>query len=123
MGLCTGSAATWGATQQAYQFVSAVTGAYTEVTSAGYARVSLTGITLTQGTDANVWTCTSPISFGSAITLSAASAFVYTTLIGSGDSSYPVVAIIDFGTTVVSTGGPWQYTVDPTDGIAFWTET
>jgi hypothetical protein len=122
MGLCTGSAATWGATQQAYQFVSAVTAAYTEVTSSGYARVSLTGITLTQNTDANVWTCTSPVSFGSAITLSAASAFVYTTLTGSADSSYPVIAIIDFGQTVASTAGPWTYTVDPVNGLAFFTE-
>ena len=122
MGLCTGSAATWGATQQAYQFVSSVTGAYTEVTSGGYARVSLTGITLTQGTDSNVWTCTSPISFGSSITLSAASAFVYTTLIGSADASWPVIAIIDFGGTVSSSSGPWTYTVDPVNGLAVWVE-
>jgi hypothetical protein len=122
MGLCTASAATWGATQQAYQFVSAVTGAYTEVTSGGYARQSLTGITLTQGTDSNVWTCTSPVSFGSSITLSAASAFIYTTLIGSGDSSYPVIAIIDFGGTVSSSAGPWTYTVDPVNGLVVWAE-
>ena len=122
MGLCTGSAATWGATQQAYQFVSSVTAAYTEVTSGGYARQSLTGITLTQGTDSNVWTCTSPISFGSSITLSAASAFVYTTLIGSADSSYPVISIIDFGGTVSSSSGPWTYTVDPVNGLAVWQE-
>lgn len=122
MGLCTTSAATWGATQQAYEFVSAVTGAYTEVSSGGYARVSLTSITLTQGTDANVWTCSSPISFGSDITLSAASAFVYTTLIGSGDSSYPVICIIDFGTTVTSSSGAWTYTVDAVNGLAYWSE-
>jgi hypothetical protein len=122
MGLCTGPAATWGSTQQAYQYVSAVTGAYTEVTSSGYARQSLTSITLTKGTDSNVWTCASPVSFGSSITLSAASAFVYTTLIGSGDSSYPVIAIIDFGGTVTSTAGPWTYTVDPTNGLAYFSE-
>ena len=85
--------------------------------------MSLTGITLTQNTDSNVWTCTSPISFGSSITLSAASGFVYTTLIGSGDSTYPVLCIIDFGSTIASTAGPWTYTPDPTNGLAFWTET
>lgn len=122
MGLLVNPAATWGATQQAYQFVSAVTAAYTEVTSSGYGRQSLTGITLTQGTDDNVWTCTSPVSFGSSITLSAAAAFVYTTLIGSGDSSYPVVSIIDFGETVTSSGGAWTYTIDPVNGLAYWTE-
>ena len=122
MGLCTASAATWGATQQAYQFVSSITAAYTEVSSGGYARQSLTGITLTQGTDSNVWTCTSPISFGASITLSAASAFVYTTLIGSADASYPVISIIDFGGTVSSSAGPWTYTVDPVNGLAVWQE-
>jgi hypothetical protein len=122
IGLCTSSAATWGATQQAYQFVSSVTAAYTEVSSGGYARQSLTGITLTQGTDNNVWTCTSPISFGSSITLSAASAFVYTTLIGSADASYPVIAIIDFGGTVSSSAGPWTYTVDAVNGLVYWSE-
>ena len=122
MGLCTASAATWGATQQAYKFVSDITGAYTEVASGGYARQSLTGITLTQNTDSNVWTCTSPISFVASITLSAASAFVYTTLIGSADASFPVIAIIDFGTTVSSAAGPWTYTVDPANGLAVWQE-
>lgn len=123
IGLCTSAAATWGATQQAYQFVSTVTGAYTEVSSGGYARQSLTSITLTQGTDKNVWTCASPISFGSSITLSAASAFVYTTLIGSGDSSFPVIAVIDFGGTFSSTSSLWEYTVNATNGLAYWTET
>jgi hypothetical protein len=123
MGLCTGSAATWGATQQAYQFVSQVTAAYTEVTSGGYARQALTGITLTQNTDSNVWTCTSPVSFGSSITLSAASAFVFTKLIGSADASWPVISIIDFGGTVSSSATPWTYTVDPVNGLAYWTET
>ena len=122
IGLCTASAATWGATQQAYQFVSSITAAYTEVSSGGYARQSLTGITLTQGTDSNVWTCTSPISFGASITLSAASAFVYTTLIGSADASYPVISIIDFGGTVSSSAGPWTYTVDPVNGLVVWSE-
>jgi len=122
MGLCTSAAATWGATQQAYKFVSDITGAYTEVVTSGYARVSLTGITLTQNTDSNVWTCTSPISFGSSITLAAASAFVYTTLIGSADASYPVITIIDFGQTVTSTAGSWTFTVDPANGLAYWSE-
>lgn len=123
MGLCTASSATWGSTQQAFQFVSDVTGAYTEVTSAGYARVSLTTLSQTRTTNKIVWTCTSPISFGSTITLSAATAFIYTTLVGSADASFPVVAIIDFGGTVSSVAGLWEYTVDATNGLAFWTAT
>lgn len=122
MGLLVNTAATWGGTQQAYQFVADVTGAYTEVTSGGYARVALAGITMTQNTDSNVWTCTSPISFGSSITLAAAAAFVFTKEIGSADASWPVISIIDFGGTVTSTAGAWTYTVDPTNGLAYWTE-
>jgi hypothetical protein len=122
MGLCTSAAATWGATQWAYQFVSSITGAYTEVSTGGYARVSLASLAVGTGTTAQYekWTCTSPISFGSTITLAAASGFIYTTLVGSADASYPVVAIIDFGQTVTSTAGNWTYTIDPTYGLASW---
>lgn len=117
MGLCTAAAATWGATQEAYQYVSDVVAAYTEVTSGSYARQTLSGLTLTR-TGANVvWTCTSPVSFGSSITLSAASGFVYDASVGSGDSSYPVIGIIDFGGTVTSSSGAWTYTVDPVNGL------
>jgi hypothetical protein len=124
MGLCTAAASTWGATQQAYKFVSDITTAYTEVSSGGYARVDFsTAVTLTQNTDSNVWTASSPISFGTNITLSAASGFVFTKLIGSGDSTYPVLAIIDFGGTVASTSGAWSFTPDAVNGLIYWTET
>lgn len=123
MGLLTTAAATWGATQEAYNFVSDVTGAYTEVSSSGYARVSLTSLALTETTAPPTmkWACASPISFGSSITLSALSGFIYTTLTGSADASYPVLAIIDFNATVASTAGAWTYTVDPTNGLALFT--
>jgi hypothetical protein len=122
-GLCTGSAATWGSTQEAYQYVSAITGAYTECTSSGYARVTLTTLTLTITGNKEVWTCTSPapISWGTTITLSAASMFVYDNTVGSGDSTHPVIAIIDFGGTVASTSGAYTFTVDPVNGLAAWT--
>jgi hypothetical protein len=117
MGLCTGSAATWGSTQQAYQYVSSVTGAYTECSSSGYARVTLSSLSLAITGENTVWTCASPISFGSTITLTAASAFIYDSSIGSGDSSYPLIGIIDFGGSVTSSSGAWTYTVDPTNGL------
>ena len=122
-GLCTSSAATWGATQEAYKFVSDITGAYTEVTSGGYARVTLTTLTCTISGNVVTWTCTnpSPISWGSSITLAAASMFIYDHSVGSGDSSYPVITIIDFGGTVTSTAGAWTYTVSGS-GLATWTE-
>lgn len=123
-GLCTQSAATWGATQEAYQYVSDITGAYTEVTGGGYARTSaFVTATLTVSSAKDIWTVTSPapISFGSSVSIAAASMFVYTTQIGSADSSYPVACIIDFGQTVTSTLGSFTYTVDPVNGLAYWT--
>lgn len=118
VGLCTASAATWSSTQQAFQFVSSVTAAYTEVSSSGYARQSLAGATLTRSTNTLVFTCTSPISFGSTITLAAASMFIFDSTIGSGvDSATPVIGIVDFGATITSTAGAWTYTVDPVVGL------
>ena len=123
MGLLVNSAATWGATQEAYQFVSAVTGAYTEVTSSGYARVALTTCTVTFSGTKTTWTCTAPapISFGSSITLAASAGFIYDSSVGSADASYPVIAVIDFGGTVNSASGAWTYTADPVNGLCSWT--
>jgi hypothetical protein len=124
VGLCTGDASTWGATQENYAFVSDVTGAYTEVTSGGYARVDISsGVTMAAPSSSNLvkWTCTSPISFGSSITLTARSMFVFTKLTGSADASWPVLAIVDFGANVTSTAGNWTYTVDSVNGLISWT--
>jgi hypothetical protein len=125
-GLCTGSAATWGATQEAYKFVTDITGAYTEVSSGGYARVTLTTLTYSSGsgTAKNIWTCTNPapISFGAAITLTAASMFVYDHTVGGTDATSPVICIVDFGGSVTSTAGPWTFTVDAVNGLVYWTE-
>lgn len=117
--LMTGSAATWGATQEGYQWVSDVTTAYTEVTSGSYARVTLTSPAVTNSGAAVKWTVSSPISWGSSITLSAASMLVFDSTIGSSvDSATPAITIIDFGGTVSSTSATWEYTVDPTNGLA-----
>lgn len=121
-GLVTSSSATWGATQEAYQYVTDITGAYTECTSSGYARQAFTTTTVTNSGANTLWKCTSPapISFGSTVTISAAGMFIYTTQVGSGDSSYPVICIIDFGGTVSSTTGAYTYTEDGTNGLAYW---
>jgi hypothetical protein len=111
MALFTTAISTWGATQEAYQFVSSFTGAYTEVSSGGYARVTLSGLTCTFSGEVVTWSCTSPISFGSTITLSALSGIIYDNSVGSGDSSHPVIQAIDFGGTVSSTSAAWTYTV------------
>jgi hypothetical protein len=124
VGLCTGDASAWTATQEAYAFVSDVTGAYTEVVTGGYARVDISsGVTISRSGNVVKWTCTSPISFGSSITLTARSMFVFTKLTGSADASWPVIAIVDFGQNVISTSGAWTYTVDGVNGLVSWTET
>jgi hypothetical protein len=129
VGLCTGSAATWGGTQEAYVFVSDVTGAYTEVSTgggytSGYAgRVALAGLTYTASANVVTWSCTSPISFGATTTIAAASMFIYdaTANGSSSDSNSWVIAIVDFGGTVTSTAGAFTYTVSGS-GLATWTE-
>jgi hypothetical protein len=128
-GLCTGDASTWGATQEAYQYVSDVTGAYTECSDSDYlaagssGRITLVTLTLTQSGSKIIWKCTSPapISWGSSVTITARSMFIYTDQVGSGDSSYPVIAIVDFGADVDSTAGTWEYTEDGTNGLAYFT--
>lgn len=103
---------TWGATQEAYKFISDFTGAYTEVSSGGYARVTLAGLTCTISGENVTWNATSPISFGSSITLSAAAMIIADTSIGAGsDAATPVVQAIDFGQTVSSTSSNWTYTI------------
>ena len=122
VGLCTGDASAWTSTQQAFAFVSDVTGAYTEVTGGGYARVDISaGVTLARTNNLDKWTCTSPISWGSSVTITARSMFIFTKLIGSADASWPVVGIVDFGQNITSTAGAWTYTVDAANGLITWT--
>ena len=121
-GLCTASAATWGATQQAYAFLSDIQTAYTEVSGGSYAQIDISsGVTLTRTNNVDKWTCTSPINFGATVSFTAASMFIYTKQIGSAAASWPIVGIVDFGGNVTATAGPFTYTVDPSIGLASWT--
>jgi hypothetical protein len=101
----------WTATQEAYQFVSSFTGAYTEVVSGGYARVSLAGLTCTYSGEVVTWNATSPISFGASISLTAYSAIIYDASVGATDASFPVISAIDFGQAYTSTASAWTYTI------------
>jgi hypothetical protein len=121
-GLCTGDASAWTSTQEAYAFVSDVTGAYTEVSGGSYARIDISsGVTLTRTNNADKWTCTSPINFGATVSFTARSMFIFTKLIGAADASWPVISIVDFGANVTATAGAFTYTVDSTNGLATWT--
>lgn len=121
MGLLESSAATWSATQEGYKFVSDILTAYTECTDGDYARATLSSPAVSVSGAKMIFTCSSPISFGSSVTISAVAAFVYDASVGGGDSSHPVIAIIDFDETVSSTSGVWEYTVDPTNGLVYIT--
>jgi hypothetical protein len=115
--LFTGDASTWGSTQYAYHFLSDLKTAYTECTDSDYARVTLSGLSLTVSSNKLIWTCTSPISFGSNVTITARSMAIVDTSVGAGDSSHPVLAVVDFGSSQASSTGTWQYNVDGTNGL------
>ena len=121
-GLCTGDASAWTSTQEAYAFVSDVIGAYAEVSGGSYARIDISSaVALSRSTNTVKWTCGSPINFGSTVSFTARSMFIFTKLVGSADASYPVISIVDFGANVTATAGAFTYTVDPTNGLALWT--
>jgi hypothetical protein len=131
-GLCTGDSSAWTTTQWAYQYVADLTGAYTEISTsgtytAGYAgRVTLATLTFAAGSANNIWkwTCTSPapIAFGGgAATIAARTMFIEDKSIGAADASCPAVVVVDFGATVTSTLGAYTYTVDSTNGLAYFT--
>ena len=121
-GLCTGDASAWTSTQEAYAFVSDVTTAYTEVSGGSYAQIDISsGVALSRSTNTVKWTCTSPINFGATVSFTARSMFIYTKLVGSGTTTWPVIGIVDFGANVTATAGAFTYTVDPSIGLALWT--
>lgn len=116
--LFTGDASAWTGTQQAFHFLSDLKTAYTECTDSDYARVTLASPSFSASGNKVVFTCTSPISFGSSVTITARSMAIVDTSVGGGDSSHPVIAVIDFGVNEISTSGPWEYDVDGTNGLA-----
>ena len=120
--LFTGDASAWGSTQEAYQYLSDLKTAYTEVAGGGdYARQAISGLSVSVSGAKVIWTCTSPISFGSDVTITARSMCIVDESVGSADASYPVICIIDFGQNYSSTASEWEYTVDGTNGLAYST--
>jgi hypothetical protein len=119
--LFTGDASAWTGTQEAYHYASDLKTAYTECTDTDYARVTLSGMTLTVSGNKLIWTCTSPISWGSSVTITARSLAIIDTSVGGGDSSHPALCIVDFGQNYISTSGPWEYDVDGTNGLGYLT--
>lgn len=117
--LFTGDASAWTSTQEGYQYLSDLKTAYTEVTSGDYTRQSISGLSVSVSGSKVIWTCTSPISFGSDVTITARSMAIVDESVGSADASYPVICIIDFGQNYASTASEWEYTVDGTNGLAY----
>ena len=119
--LFTGDASTWGTTQYAYQFASDLITAYTECADGDYARVTLTTPVLARSTNKITWKVDTPISWGSAVTITARSMAVIDTTVGANDAAHPAICIVDFGTDVASTAGTWEYDCDATNGLVYWT--
>lgn len=88
-------------TNSGVQFVADVTGTNAEVTGTGYARQTLTGVTVTNDGSVNTqvdWSFAN-ITFAqnAAGFTNARYAILYTTQIGTADASWPVIAVCDLG--------------------------
>jgi len=126
VGLASAGTYTWNSTSQGHKFVSDFLagsggGAMTEVStsSTGYARLALTSVTAT--TTGLVTTLTAAtMSWTATANWSALYAFFYDSSVGSGDSSYPLIAYWDFGGTVsVVSGGNFTLTVNASGIVTF----
>jgi len=124
VGLIASGTFTWGATPEAYQFVSqflagdGTHGALTEVSTSGtgYTRQALTSVTFTNSGENDTWTGANPS--WSAATFSCVYAFVYDATVGAGDSSHPILAYYDFGGTQTVTGATFSLLVST--GFVQW---
>lgn len=125
IGLIGAGTFTWGATPEAYEFVSqflvgdGTHGALTEVSTSGtnYERIALTDVTFTQSGENITLSCANP-SWADA-DFSTVYAFIYDSSIGSGDSSHPIIAYYDFGGAQSPSGVTFALTVGA-NGIVQW---
>jgi hypothetical protein len=126
-GLIASGTFTWGATPEAYTFVSqflagdGTHGALTEVSTSGtgYTRQALVSPTLSASGEVVTLTCSTNPSWSSA-TFSAVYGFLYDSSVGSGDSSHPILAYFDFGGSESVAGATFQLTINGS-GLVTWT--
>lgn len=124
IGLIASGTFTWGATPEGYQYVSqflagdGTNGALTEVSGGGYSRQNLVSPTFTRsGENVTLTTSTNP-SWTSA-TFNTVYGFLYDSTVGSGDSSHPIIAYFDWGTSESVSGATFTLTIGA-NGLVQW---
>lgn len=124
VGLIATGTFTWGATPEAYTFVSqflagdGTHGALTEVSGGGYSRQALTGVTFSASGEVVTLTASNP-SWSSA-TFSTVYGFLYDATVGSGDSSHPIILYWDWGGSQSVASTTFTITVNAS-GLVTWT--
>lgn len=124
MGLIASGTFTWGATPEGYQFVSSFLagdgthGALTEVTGGSYARLNLSGVTVSNSGEVVTLSATSPT--WTTVTFSTVYGFLYDASVGGSDAAHPIIAYWDFGGTQSVSGANFTLTVGG-NGLVQWT--
>jgi hypothetical protein len=124
VGLIASGTFTWGATPEAYQYVSqflagdGTHGALTEVSGGGYSRKALTSVTYSASGEVVTLTAANPA--WSSATFTTNYGFLYDASVGSGDSSHPIILYWDFGGSQSVAGTTFTLTVNAS-GLVTWT--
>lgn len=124
MGLIASGTFTWGATPEAYEYVSqflagdGTHGALTECTGGNYVRISLSGVTFTQSGENVTLTATNP-AWSNLTQAAMVYAFAYDASVGAGDSTHPLIAYYDFGGSQSVSAATFTLTVGA-DGLVQW---
>lgn len=123
VGLISAGTYTWNATSQGHTTVTnflagSGSGALTEVSGGGYARVTLTGQTFTDTGLVSTLTCTNPSWSG--VTFSALYAFFFDNTIGGTDSTNQLLCYWDFGGTQTVASATFTLTISGS-GLITWT--
>ena len=124
MGLIASGTFTWGATPEAYQYVSQVLagdgthGALTEVVGGGYSRQNLSSVSYSASGEVVTLTSASPA--WATATFSCVYAFLYDASVGGSDSAHPIIQYWDFGGAQSVTSTTFTLAVGAS-GLTSWT--
>ena len=127
VGLIATGTFTWGATPEAYQFVSqflagdGTHGALTEVSTSGtgYTRQALSGVSLTNSGEVITFTASGNPSWASA-TFTTVYGFIYDATVGANDAAHPIILYWDFGGSQSVSGTTFTITISGS-GLTTWT--
>jgi hypothetical protein len=126
VGLIASGTFTWGATPEAYTFVSqflggdGTHGALTEVSTSGtgYSRQALTSVSYSASGEVVTLTAANPA--WSSATFSTVYGFLYDASVGGSDAAHPIILYWDFGGSQSVAGTTFTLTVNAS-GLVTWT--